>query len=1605
MSGLLTNKEQKILRQFIPLNSLSTSHFNSICEDVRVEEHSKGTILFEQGDDAKEFIYLISGMIALYAGDMEMETVVTGSEAARFAIAHHLPRKVKAVSKSKVKLVRLPTYKLDIDNPKDDGLTYMVDEVEEQGGDWMTTMLQSPVFQRLPASNLQKVMMQMEEIAFEAGEIVVNQGDEADYYYIIKSGDCELIRQASDSARPVKLAELHSCEAFGEDALLSGNPRNVTVRMKGRGQMLRLSKANFISLVKEPVLQYVSFDDGELKVSEGANWLDVRSTDAYDEDHIDNSVNIPFFSLRMKISELRHDQLQVLVCSNGRTSEAAAFLLIKFGFNALILKGGMEERNKKLKQPAPIPNQISPAPKKPVQAVQPSSLVSTGKETNPAGLESLKVAERRIKELEKLCAQSNEKMNAAELARDEWQHESNHKSSLLDDLQSTLESVNEQSDANTQANIQLNAALAMAKEQYASLGAELENTQSELTQQSIALAEERESSVGVRQELESSKLATSKLLASNQQFEAQESETLLHLAEKEVEVKQLNNQLSEFSFKVAELEESAKKSDALMVSKQKEFHASNEKSKAAFIQQQQEADSAVSELESQLESLAVQLKEGAAKSDNWTLKEAEFERVINDNSLLMTAKLAEQDALQEQLKNSLLNAEEEKSCLQQELQSQLQEITALQEKLADSSLTAEHLHVNYEQASAKLVAVQEESDRAMKNATELEQQLVSRSESLQCLESDKKTLEGDLKNALSALDAKQDEVAKSARDLEEKLTIELAEKKVLQSELLTQQDLLAKSEASKVSLTKKVDEVKQQLSQLGKDSELEKQCLEAELQKAQEGLVVSKGVEMQQLQRLENETGTLGQEVADLKRKLDASQQANADLEQQLEGLSEGVENGREKRDTLTQQLDVARQEIGALSHYVKESEALGKEAADLKRELDASQQANADLEQQLEGLSEGVENGREKRDTLTQQLDVARQEIGDLSHYAKESEALGKEAADLKRELDASQQANADLEQQLEGSREDVTNGREKHDVLTQQLDVARQELETLSDHVEDERIKLADTLQQGKNQQGASEKERASLVLTVEKAGEAVKQKELEQEALAETLKQTQLNLEQSLTRYADEKKELQQQLLQLKEKMLGDAAAQQLVIDQHANTVIKMDAAALAAEAQQLASNESLQQVMDQAVELEAALKERAQQLGESSAEYDKVVVSTAEDLRLSQASTQQVKEKLKASEVDRKLLQQMLEDKEGALTGLNGDQQTMLAKFETVQSQLEKNHQAAEITKQGFEEELSFLKAELLESKRSVQEGQEQNKELQETLDNLVLDSHSDKTAVEKQLNKAKLETDQLRVDKEGLQQVVGKLERTVSSSSSDVEHSTSELAELKQLHLEMVNAEQQAQQKVKELEALCQQLKAEQAQVLDDTASGHSDKIDVLSTQLSLAQNASEKSLSECKQLQATTGLNEQEIIGLREQLASSVTEKATLQANIVSLEKRVASTRDVRNAEQQIKVLEAQLDEAASELMDLEIKMETVTTTTPEKPTKENTGELEAVKSELQLVREQTEKDVRSMQSKLENSEKMNLALKKKVLSMQAFANPEPVKDETVGRKRNWWKK
>lgn len=344
MSLAATVQDAQELRRLIPLNILSADRFQKLAAEVKIEEAPRGTVLFKQGDDRNEFVYVLSGTVSLQAGGMEMETVSGGTDAAKFALAHQIPRKVSAIAKDRVRYIRVDSGYVNQPNLGKSGTvaTYEVSDLpEESSGDWVTTLLNSPIFQRLSPANLQLILSNLEEVPVKAGEQIIHQDEPGDYYYIIKKGRCVLSRKPSRLAREIKLAELRTCDTFGEDALISDQPRNVTVTMTTDGVLLRLSKEHFLKLVKEPVIAIVDLAEGQRMVADGACWLDVRTPDLFEEGHLPGAINIPFFRLRVDLGSLNRERPYILICETGRVSEAAAFLLIRHQFRAYVLKGGM----------------------------------------------------------------------------------------------------------------------------------------------------------------------------------------------------------------------------------------------------------------------------------------------------------------------------------------------------------------------------------------------------------------------------------------------------------------------------------------------------------------------------------------------------------------------------------------------------------------------------------------------------------------------------------------------------------------------------------------------------------------------------------------------------------------------------------------------------------------------------------------------------------------------------------------------------------------------------------------------------------------------------------------------------------------------------------------------------------------------------------------------------------------------------------------------------------------------------------------------------------------------------------------------------------------
>lgn len=340
----LNSEEGLAIRKLIPLATLPGTHFEALCTKLTVETAEPGSLLFRRGDVAQEFIYLLNGKVTLQAQGLKVETLKAESNAARFALAHQQPRKIDAIAEGVVRYLRVEIELINDLEPVffEEESSYMViDDTDESSDDWMTTLLKSPIFQRLPAANLQKILMELEDAAYNKGDVIVKQGEPGDYYYLIKSGQCILTRKPSPNAREIKLAQLRANDTFGEDSLLSGKPRNVTVTALTKMLLLRIDREKFITLIKEPALNFIRFEELQNMPENETAVIDVRPPDLFNKGHLKNSSNTPFFSLRMQLKTLNRKKNTIVVCDDGKTSEAAAFLLIRHKFNALILAGGL----------------------------------------------------------------------------------------------------------------------------------------------------------------------------------------------------------------------------------------------------------------------------------------------------------------------------------------------------------------------------------------------------------------------------------------------------------------------------------------------------------------------------------------------------------------------------------------------------------------------------------------------------------------------------------------------------------------------------------------------------------------------------------------------------------------------------------------------------------------------------------------------------------------------------------------------------------------------------------------------------------------------------------------------------------------------------------------------------------------------------------------------------------------------------------------------------------------------------------------------------------------------------------------------------------------
>ncbi|MGD8828212.1 MAG: cyclic nucleotide-binding domain-containing protein, partial [Gammaproteobacteria bacterium] len=149
--------EREVLKNLSPLNGLKPENQQDLASKTSIQTLGAGRYLFKQGDNDRRTLYVLKGELELRSGDKVTRVIKGGSEDARHPLAPQVPRQFSARARTDIEYIAVDSDLLDIMLTWDQTGTFEVTELQEeqeiQPDDWMTTILQTKAFHKIPPAN------------------------------------------------------------------------------------------------------------------------------------------------------------------------------------------------------------------------------------------------------------------------------------------------------------------------------------------------------------------------------------------------------------------------------------------------------------------------------------------------------------------------------------------------------------------------------------------------------------------------------------------------------------------------------------------------------------------------------------------------------------------------------------------------------------------------------------------------------------------------------------------------------------------------------------------------------------------------------------------------------------------------------------------------------------------------------------------------------------------------------------------------------------------------------------------------------------------------------------------------------------------------------------------------------------------------------------------------------------------------------------------------------------------------------------------------------------------------------------------------------------
>eukprot|EP00698_Gefionella_okellyi_P006725 TRINITY_DN160_c0_g1_i2.p1 TRINITY_DN160_c0_g1~~TRINITY_DN160_c0_g1_i2.p1 ORF type:complete len:1135 (+),score=246.60 TRINITY_DN160_c0_g1_i2:490-3405(+) len=250
-----------------------------LSDAFEAREYADGAVVVRQGDEGDAFFVIESGDAIVLKNDEEVNLLSSGNYFGELALLAHEPRAASVVANGKLKVACLSAEafeRLIPDNVRASmrleagsytksaspqlqelrragrrvGVSAEADQFSDRTAtasrvyhdkelediEAITLVLKrNLLFKDLDQEHLSAVIDSMYKCEFNDEDVVIQQGDDGDAFYVIQSGDFGVWKDMEDGHGASRVGTVPSGGSFGELALMYGSPRAATIKAVGTG--------------------------------------------------------------------------------------------------------------------------------------------------------------------------------------------------------------------------------------------------------------------------------------------------------------------------------------------------------------------------------------------------------------------------------------------------------------------------------------------------------------------------------------------------------------------------------------------------------------------------------------------------------------------------------------------------------------------------------------------------------------------------------------------------------------------------------------------------------------------------------------------------------------------------------------------------------------------------------------------------------------------------------------------------------------------------------------------------------------------------------------------------------------------------------------------------------------------------------------------------------------------------------------------------------------------------------------------------------------------------------------------------------------------------